>query len=119
MNMLKDYSKFMLLSFAVAGILLFIVSIILTYTNVNDNMLTTLVFAIVVASTLMGSTLLARKEKTKGLIKGILFGIVYFLIIYLIAVIFYTGFFVNKAVGMYLLMCVTSGAIGGIVGVNI
>lgn len=119
METLKNYSKFMGLSYLLAIILLCIVSVILAYTNVSDNMLLTFVFVIVVVTTLIGSTLLARKTKKRGLLCGLIFGLIYFAIIYLISVIFYNGFVFNNTVAMYLLMCSVSGIIGGVVGVNI
>lgn len=119
METLKNYSKFMGLSYLLAVILLCIASVILAYTNVSDNMLLTFVFVIVVITTLIGSTLLARKVKKRGLIYGLIFGLIYFLVVYLISVIFYNGFVFNNTVAMYLLMCTVSGIIGGIIGVNI
>ena len=50
---------------------------------------------------------------------GLIFGVIYFLIIYLLTAILYTGFFVNKAAGIYLLMASVSGMVGGVIGVNI
>ena len=119
METLKNYSKFMAISYVLAIILLCIASIVLTYTNVSDNMLLTFVFAIVVITTLIGSTLLARKTKKRGLLMGLIFGLAYFIIIYRISVIFYNGFVFNNTVAMYLLMCLVSGIVGGIVGVNL
>lgn len=119
MENLKVYSKFMFISYVIALILLCLVSVLLTYTNIDDSMLLTFVFVIVIISNLIGSTLTSRKIKKRGFFTGLIFGVIYFLIIYLMSIIFYTGFFINETVLMYLLMASVSGVIGGIVGVNI
>ena len=119
MNIVKEYSKFLILSFVIALVLLCLTGVIFAYTNINDNLINTFVFVIVVITNLIGSTLLTHKIKRRGLLLGMIFGIIYFLIIYLISVIFYTGFFVNKEVGLYLLFASISATVGGIIGVNI
>ena len=119
MEYIKHYTKFMLLSYIIAIVLLSLVSVVFAYTNINDSLINIFVFVIIVITNLIGSTLTSRKIKKRGLIIGLIFGIIYFLIIYMLSVIFYTGFFVNKAVGLYLLISSISGMVGGIVGVNI
>lgn len=119
MEGIKTYSKFLVISYLIAFILLCLVSVIFTYTNINDSLLLTFVFAIVVISNLVGSTLTSRKIKKRGILTGIVFGVIYFVLIYIFSAIFYTGIFVNNTVLMYLLMTAVSGAIGGIVGVNL
>ena len=119
MENVKQYSKFLILSYVIAIILLCLTAVIFAYTNINDSLINIFVFAIIVITNLIGSTLLSRKIKKRGLITGLLFGVIYFLIIYLLSAIFYTGFFVNQVVGMYLLMTTIAGMVGGIIGVNI
>ena len=119
MENIKQYSKFLILSYVMAIILLCLVSVVFAYTNINDSLINIFVFVIVVITNLFGSTLTSRKIKKRGLLVGLLFGIIYFLIIYLLSAILYTGFFVNKAVGLYLLITSVSGIVGGVIGVNI
>ena len=119
MEFIKQYSKFLIISYILAIILLCLTSVIFAYTNINDSLINIFVFVIIVITNLIGSVLLTHKIKRRGLLLGLIFGIIYFLIIYLGSVIFYTGFFVNKAVGLYLLLSSIAGVVGGIVGVNI
>ncbi len=119
MENVKQYTKFLILSYVIAIVLLSLSAVIFAYTNINDSLINIFVFVIVVITNLIGSTLTSRKIKKRGLLIGLLFGIIYFLIIYLLSAIFYTGFFVNKAVGLYLLMTSVSGIVGGVIGVNI
>ena len=70
-------------------------------------------------SILISSMLLLRKIKEKGLLYGALFGLIYFVIIYLVNVLSFNGFFVSNTLGIYFGICMLSGVIGGIIGVNI
>ena len=119
MEYIKQYTKFLILSYTIAIVLLCLSSFIFAYTKINDSLINIFVFVIIVVTNLIGSTLLSRKIKKRGLLMGLLFGIIYFSIIYFLTAILYTGFFVNKAVGLYLLMSSVSGVVGGVIGVNI
>lgn len=119
MENIKQYTKFLILSYTIAIILLSLSATLFAYTNINDNLINIFVFVIIVITNLLGSLFLSRKIKKRGLITGLLFGIIYFLIIYLMTSIFYTGFFINKAAGLYLLITSISGMVGGIIGVNV
>lgn len=44
MNMLKEYTKFMIISILLGLIFTCLIGVLLAYTNINDNMLGTLVF---------------------------------------------------------------------------
>lgn len=119
MEYVKQYSKFLVISYVMALVLLCLTALIFAYTNINDSLINTFVFVIVVITNLIGSTLTSRKIKKRGLIIGLMFGIIYFLIIYLLSVILYTGFFINNAVGMYFGLSAIAGIIGGVIGVNL
>lgn len=119
MENIKQYTKFLILSYIIAILLLCLSSVIFAYTNINDSLINIFVFVIIVVTNLIGSTLTSRKLKRRGLLVGLVFGVIYFAIIYLLTAILYTGFFVNKAVGLYLLMSSISGIVGGVIGVNI
>lgn len=115
----KQYAKYLMLSYVVALVLLCLTAILFAYTNINDSLINTFVFVIVVITNLIGSTITSRKLKKRGLLTGLIFGLIYFLIIYLLSALLYTGFFVNNAVFMYLGLSAIGGIVGGIIGVNI
>ena len=119
MEKIKRYSISLVISFVIATIFLLISSAIFAYTNINDRHLDSFVLGSVMISVLVGSMLLLRKLKKKGLLYGALFGIVYFFIIYLVNVLAFSGFFVSNALGIYFGICILSGIVGGIIGVNI
>lgn len=119
MMYLKEYFKSLMISYIVALIMLCLSAVTFAYTSINDSLLLVFVFVIVVISNLIGSTMLNRKIKKRGLVTGIAFSLIYFLILYFISIIFYTGFFFNQTLLIYLAITLISGAIGGIIGVNI
>lgn len=118
MNNIKSYTKFLAISYIIAIILLCLASVIFAYTSIEDKLLVYFVFGIIIISNLIGSMLVSKKIKKRGLFTGLLFGLIYFIIIYLISAIFYTGIFFNESVLMYLITTAVSGIIGGVIGVN-
>ncbi len=119
MEKIKRYSISLLISFIVSIVLLIITSVIFAYTNINDKHLQTFVLGVVMLSVLIGSTLLLKKIKEKGLLYGAIYGLIFCLIIYIINVVAFSGFFVSNTLGIYFAICILSGIIGGVIGVNI
>ncbi len=119
MEKLKRYSISLVISFIIAVIFLLISSAIFTYTSINDRHLDSFVLGSVMISVLIGSMLLLRKIKEKGLLYGAIFGLIYFFIIYIINVLAFSGFFISNTLGIYFGICILSGIVGGIIGVNI
>ena len=107
------------ISFSITAIFLCLTALIFAYTNINDRHLQTFVFGIVILSNLLGSTLLLRKIKEKGLIYGGLFGIIYCLILYITTSLMFNNFSITNTLGIYFVICILSGIIGGVIGVNI
>ena len=119
MEKLKYYTLSLAISFVIAAILLSLTACIFAYTNINDRYLQTFVFASIVISVLVGSTLLSRNIKQKGLFLGAIFGVIYVLIVYLFTSLAYTGFFISNTLAIYLGVALLAGLIGGVIGVNI
>lgn len=119
MEKIKRYSISLVISFLLAIVFLLISSAIFAYTNINDRHLDSFVLGCVMISVLIGSMILLRKLKEKGLLYGAIFGIIYFFIIYLVNVLAFSGFFVSNTLGIYFGICILSGIVGGIIGVNI
>lgn len=119
MEMIKEYSKFLFISMCMGLVIVCLSACIMTYTNVSDNMMSILVYTSVAISVFAGSTMLGKKVKQKGYIYGALFGLIFFSIIYIFTVVSFKGFFVNWTATIYLFTSLISGAVGGILGVNI
>lgn len=116
---IKNYFFSLLISFGISFVLILITSMIFAYTNIDDRYLQSFVTAIVTISCLIGTIILTKKIKQKGIIFGITFGILYCLILYFINVCMYSGFFVSNTLLVYLGVCSLSGIVGGIIGVNV
>ena len=118
MEMIKEYSKTLFISICMGLVLVCLSACIMTYTNINDTMMPILVYTSVGVGVFAGSAMLGRKVKEKGYLYGALFGCIFFSIIYIFTVVSFKGFFANATAGIYLLTSLVSGAIGGILGVN-
>ena len=119
MKKLKHFVINILISFLLTVIFLAISSAIFAYTSIDDRHLQTFIFGIILLSNLIGSTLLSRKMKEKGLIYGGSFGIVYCLLLYLVTSLAFNNFVFSNTLLIYLAISSISGIIGGVIGVNI
>lgn len=119
MNTLKEYTKFMVISILIGMLITCLIGVLLAYTNINDNMLGTLIFVGTAISIFIGSTMLNRKFKKRGYLYGLIFGVVFFMLIYTFSCLLSSALIFNTTVLIYLIMTMVSGAIGGIIGVNI
>lgn len=99
-------------------VMLIIFSIILTYTNIQENVINPVIMIITAISILIGSSLVSMKLKKNGLINGGLIGGIYILIIYLVSSILNWKFSLNLQSIIMIVTAVTFGVLGGIIGVN-
>ena len=119
MDILKEYTKFMIVSILVGVISTCLIAVLLAYTNISDNMLGTLIFIATAISIFIGSTLLNRKFKKRGYLYGLIFGLIFFVLIYTFSSLLASSLVFNTSVLIYIIMALVSGAVGGIIGVNI
>ncbi len=119
MNMLKEYTKFMIFSILLGILITCLIGVLLAYTNINDNMMGTLIFVGAAISTFLGSILLNRKIKKRGYLYGLIFGLIFFILIYTFSSLAASSLVFNATVLVYTITSALMGAIGGIIGVNI
>ena len=100
-------------------ILLFIFSIILTYTSIKESAMSPVVIVITAVSILIGSSISTLKIKKMGLVNGALVGLIYILTIYVITSITGLGFALQLQTIIMMLAAIGAGMIGGIIGVNL
>ncbi len=111
--------KGIIIAFITTFILLFLFSILLTYTNLPEAAIAPTIIVASAISILIGSSLATLKIKKNGLINGGIIGGIYICTIYLISSILNTGFALNISSIIMILICIFAGILGGIVGVNI
>ena len=117
-------NKFLLLckglvfSMCATLIMILVLSIVLSFSSVKENVIMPTVIFISAFSILMGAFLVARKIDEKGIVYGSILGIIYMLILYLISSIMNFDFSLNMNAVLMIAVGILGGAIGGILGVN-
>lgn len=106
-------------SIIITLILLFIFAILLTYTSLQENVISPVVIIITAISILIGSSISTLKIKKNGLLNGALVGIIYILTIYIISSLTGSGFSCNISTIIMMVASIIAGMIGGIIGVNL
>ena len=95
-------------------ILLFIYSLVLTFTNLSEKTINVYTIIITCISILIGSSISAKKIKKSGIINGGLVGLIYVLFIYVFSSILQTGFVLNIS-SMIITIC---GIVAGMIRRN-
>ena len=106
-------------SFIFTLITFFIFSIILRFTNIEDNIIPGIVLLISIISILAGAAMCTKNANSQGWLWGGCIGFSYSVILYLISSLTLTSFALPLTtfylIGGYIIV----GAIGGIIGINI
>lgn len=118
MDIAKEIGKGVIISFLVTMILLFIFSIILTFSNIGENVINPVIIMITAVSILIGSSIENMKIKKQGLLNGGLIGALYILMIYFISSMLNWNFSLGIQSIIMIIAGISFGMIGGIIGVN-
>ena len=106
------------ISIVMTLILLMIFAALLTYTNVNENTMPTVIIVVTALSILIGSEISTSKIKKNGILNGAIVGIIYIMFLYLISSIITRNFSLNSYSIIMIVTSVLIGGIGGVIGVN-
>ena len=117
-NTITTIAKGIGISLLITVIALIIFSIILIYTNIEENVINPVIMIITAISILIGSSIENTKLKKNGLINGGMIGGCYILIIYLISSILNWKFSLNVNSLIMIVAAIIFGILGGIIGVN-
>ena len=96
-----------------------IVSLIFTYTKIEDRFIDSGIFLSMAISAFISSFVLCKMIKKKGLIHGIVVNVISVLIIFIISCILNNNISITNTLGIYISICCLSGIVGGILGVNV
>lgn len=99
-------------------ILLLIFSAILTFTNINEDVINPVIITVTGISILIGSSIGNNKIKKNGLLNGALVGAIYILIIYIISSLLNWRFGLNLQSLIMIVVGMIFGMLGGVIGVN-
>lgn len=111
--------KSILFSILLTLILLFGYSILLAYTSIPESTIPIAIISISAISILIFAIICMLKIKNNGIINGGIIGLAYMLIIYLLSSIVQTGFNLDLYSVIMILVGISCGMLGGIIGVNI
>lgn len=117
-NNLLRIIKGSILAITTSIIALIIFSVVLTYTDVNENVIPTVIIVITAISILIGSQITTSNIKKNGIINGILVGIIYVVLLYLMSSIVSKNFSLNNYAIIMIVTSIAIGGLGGIIGVN-
>ena len=110
--------KGILISFLVTLVGIFLFAILLTYSNVSENIIPIVLIVLTFISIFIGSVISVRKINKNGLLNGAMIGGIYVILLYLISSILNTGFAMNVYTILMIVIGMIAGMIGGIIGVN-
>ncbi len=119
MNSLVCLIKGVFLAICLSLIMILILSIVLSFSDIKENVIMPTVIFISSLSILIGGFLVGKKQDEKGIIYGSAVGLLYMLILYLISSIMSFQFSLNVNAVVMIVFGVIGGAIGGILGVNL
>lgn len=111
-------TKGLIISFIITLTSIFVLSIILTYSNLSENLISPIIIGITAVSILIGTSISTMKLSRNGILKGGIIGFIYIILIYIISSITSVGFKVNIQSVIMIIASIIAGMIGGIVGVN-
>lgn len=115
---IKNVAKGVVISLISTCIMLLIFTILLTYTDINENLIDTVIIIITAISILIGSSIGNYKMKKNGLLNGAIIGMGYIITIYLISSILNWKFSLNFKSIIMIIITIFFGILGGIIGVN-
>lgn len=116
-NILK-IGKGLLLSLGITVVLLLLFSLVLAYSNIQENTIAPVIIVITVISILIGSGISMSKLKKNGIVNGGMVGLLYILILYGISSCFSGSFGLEISSIIIMTGGILAGAIGGVIAVN-
>lgn len=107
------------ISMILSLLMMLILSMVLSFSSVKENVIMPTVIFISAFSILVSSFLVAKRIESKGIIYGSLLGLIYMLILYLLSSILNFDFSLNTNAVVMITFGIVGGAIGGVLGVNL
>lgn len=115
---IKNICKGVAVAFFATTVMLIVFAILLTYTEIKENTMDTVIIIITAVSILIGSSIGNLKIKKNGLLNGAIIGGSYICIIYFISSILNWRFSLNLQSIIMIAVGMIFGIFGGIIGVN-
>ena len=113
------YLKNTAIGFVLTIVLLFLVSVVGVFASLPEAVMKLLVSAVTYTTIGICGFFAARHIRRGGLVSGAISGLIYTIVLYLIGSIVNGDFSLNSSSAIFALISVLSGALGGIVGINL
>lgn len=111
--------KGILLAFVITFISIFVISLLLRFTNLREGKLPILNNIIMMVSIVISSIYLAMQVKEKGWLNGAFLGLGYYLVIVLLSFVAIKSISLDVITGAKLMVATLTGSIGGMIGINL
>lgn len=118
-NFMFDFGKSLILSILLTFIALLLLSAVLNFTDVSENIISPSIIVISSVCIMIGSFIVSKKIKEKGILNGAILGILYMFVLYIISSIANVSFALNVSSLAMIGIGVIAGIFGGILGVNL
>lgn len=108
--------KILLFMYVVTGVLLLVLTLLLSKLQLSESTVSIGIVVIYVASGFLGGLLAGRKMKSRKFLWGMIMGACYFLVIVIGSMVFHKG--LDMEAGRFittLILCIASGMVGGMV----
>lgn len=115
---MKIFIRETIFSVILTIILIFIISLLMAFTSISENLILPLTIGAVSLSLLICAYRIAKNKKEKGILYGVGLGALYMVILYIISVFISFDFSVSTNSLIMIFLGILGGAIGGILGVN-
>lgn len=106
-------------SYIITTIVFIIYALLLTYTEMTEKNIQTVVIITTVVSVLIGGIMCAKNTKSKGLIYGMICGVIYSIIMVMVSFCILPEIVFSPKIIMIIILSICSGGVGGIIGINI
>ena len=118
-SFLTGFFKGVLIAVLVTVVVFLISAVLLSYTSLPEESIPVISTSVKLIGALVAGFVPAKKSGNRGIITGAISGLLYILIIWLIASITSSGAVFGVSFFTTAALCVVSGALGGIFGVNL
>jgi putative membrane protein (TIGR04086 family) len=117
-NQIKHLTIGVLMAYAITAIVFLGYAMLITYTNVSERSLPTVVAITTVLSVMVAGFDAARAAESRGWLWGMAAGFVYVLIMAILMAVLIPDFSIGIRTVMVLLLGIAGGGLGGIFGIN-
>jgi len=107
------------ISILVTLVLMVVLTMIMTYTNISEGIIPVVNSLIMVLAIASGAIYISLKVDSKGWLNGGIVGVLYLIVIIILSNIFSKDFSIDKYLLLKLVVSIVTGAIGGMIGINI